>query len=84
MLALDEFIQGVASRAINTGADLVIDGLDLGERDSDLVNIVANAIGHALRNPDVTELDDVLNANWQCEDDQYETAAQWVRSWWDW
>lgn len=70
------------SRAANDGADLVTGGLDLGDRDRDLINIVVNAILSLLKNPAMT-LDDVLNENWQADGDD-ETAAEMVRSWWDW
>lgn len=70
------------SRAANDGADLVTGGLDLGERDTDLINVVVNATLSLLQHPEMS-LDDVLNANWEPDDD-HETAAEMVRSWWDW
>ncbi|MCS0601121.1 hypothetical protein NX794_07735 [Streptomyces sp. LP11] len=63
--------------AANGGADLVLDGLDLGDRDRDLINLVVNAIVTVGEDPLVDDLDTVIET-------QYETSPEEVRSWWDW
>ena len=47
-----------------------------------LVNIVVNAILSLLQHPGMT-LDEVFEANWDADED-HDTAAEMVRSWWDW
>jgi hypothetical protein len=54
------------SRAVNDGTDLVME-LGDGERDSDLLNLAANAALTLLDNPAAT-LDDVILANYQADD----------------
>ncbi|MFE7463082.1 hypothetical protein ACFU6R_03120 [Streptomyces sp. NPDC057499] len=61
----------------NQGADLVVGGPDLGDRDGDLINLVVNAIVTAAQDPQVADLDAAIEA-------QYETSPEEVRSWWDW
>lgn len=65
------------STAANEGADLVLGGLDLDDRDTDLINLVVNAIVTVAKDPMVDDLDTVIETN-------YETPADEVRSWWDW
>ncbi|MGK5496411.1 hypothetical protein [Streptomyces sp. URMC 125] len=60
------------SRAVNEGADLVIDEIG-GERDADLINLVVNAIMTCLETPGA-DIDTVLEENYEDPDD--------VRSWW--
>lgn len=83
----DEFVSSLVQEAMNKGINLTQSGLQLGDRDCDLLNIAGNAVGYAADHPDVTELDDVLNSGWQLDSEQeeeYKDAAAWVRSWWDW
>ncbi|MFK4187261.1 hypothetical protein ACI2L4_25105 [Streptomyces sparsogenes] len=67
--------------AVNAGAGLVLDGLNLGERDEDVINLVVNAALAVLDTPGATgedpkiTLDDVMNQN-------YDGGAKEVRSWW--
>ncbi|KPC89288.1 hypothetical protein [Streptomyces sp. STCH 565 A] len=63
--------------AVNQGADLVQEGLDLGDRDSDLINLVVNAIVTVAEDPDVDGLDTVIET-------QYGESPEEVRGWWDW
>lgn len=62
--------------AVNAGADLVMDNLELGDRDRDLLNLVVNAALSLLDAPAMT-LDDVIEEN-------YETSPSELRGWWDW
>ncbi|MFJ6183747.1 hypothetical protein [Streptomyces sp. NPDC092295] len=61
--------------ALNAGADLVIDGLDLGERDGDLKGLIISAVLTVLDAPRVDDLDEVLRRN-------YTTPPEEVRDWW--
>jgi hypothetical protein len=63
--------------ALATAADLVLadDGLAAGEREADLIGLVATAALVLLERPAVS-LDEVMNA-------RYEDGAARVRSWWD-
>ncbi|MGW2864316.1 hypothetical protein [Streptomyces sp. NPDC001205] len=61
------------SKAVNNGADLVGDELG-SERDTDLLNMVVNAVLTLLENPHYT-LDEVIT---ECYDEDPEE----VRSWW--
>ncbi|MEU2366190.1 hypothetical protein ABZ616_36520 [Streptomyces noursei] len=61
------------SNAVNNGVDLVNDELG-SERDTDLMNIVVNAVMTLLENPHYT-LDEVIQ---ECYDEDPEE----VRSWW--
>ncbi|MGW7434701.1 hypothetical protein [Streptomyces sp. NPDC054849] len=63
--------------AANGGADLVLDGLDLGDRDRDLINLVVNAIVTVAEDPQVDDLDSVIETN-------YDESPEDVRNWWDW
>jgi len=63
--------------AVNAAADLVHDGLGLGDRDMDVLNLVVNATATLIDNPDAT-LDDVIT-------EQYSTDPEELRGWWgDW
>ncbi|MEH6373672.1 hypothetical protein V7793_04830 [Streptomyces sp. KLMMK] len=62
------------SNAVNNGVDLVVDELTGSERDSDLMNMVVNAVMTLLENPHYT-LDEVIT---ECYDEDPEE----VRSWW--
>lgn len=64
------------TQAVNNGADAVKDALDLGERDTDLINLVVNAAITCLDNLDA-DFDQVVTAN-------YEATPSEVRDWWDW
>ncbi|MEU9795040.1 hypothetical protein AB0E27_31360 [Streptomyces sparsogenes] len=68
--------RGQVSTALNSGADLVSIGLDLGDRDTDLINLIVNAQAHVLDKPDA-DLDEVIGTN-------YSESPEEVRSWWDW
>ena len=65
------------TNAINAGADTIRDALDLGERDTDLVNLVVNAAVTSLEQPGST-FDDIVNANYT------DDTPDDVRGWWDW
>jgi hypothetical protein len=62
--------------AVNAGADVVKDALDVGERDTDLINLVVNAALVCLKQPEA-DFDDVVKAN-------YTETPDEVRGWWDW
>ncbi|MEV0443867.1 hypothetical protein AB0I84_02000 [Streptomyces spectabilis] len=63
---------------VNYGADIVLDGLDLGDRDSDLLGLAVVSMMHLLReDKSGAELDDVIRAH-------YESTPDEVRDWWDW
>jgi hypothetical protein len=62
------------SEAVNAGADLVRDDLDLGDCDTDLINLLVNAALTLLDEPGLS-LDDVIR---RC----YETEPAEVRGWW--
>jgi hypothetical protein len=72
------FTRDQVSTAMNAGADLVRDdpGLQLGDLEIDVINLVINAAMTQLDNPTVS-LDEVMNEN-------YDGGATEVRSWWDW
>jgi hypothetical protein len=59
--------------AVNAGVDLILDGFDCGERDSDLIGLVVNAAMTLLDNPSAT-LGDVLAGSYDSPEE--------VRSWW--
>lgn len=59
----------------NAGADLVIDALDLGDRDTDLINLVVNAACHVSEQPEAS-FDAMVRA-------KYDTDPNEVRDWWD-
>lgn len=63
------------SRAVNAGADLVLEDFDASEQDRDLVNIIVNAALTLLDKPDAT-LAEVIEENYGDEDPDE------VRSWW--
>ena len=71
-----ELTRDQVSQAVNDGAELVIhdDGLQVGERETDLINLVVNAAMTLLDKPGTT-LDQVMDSN-------YEGGAARVRSWW--
>jgi len=59
----------------NRAADMVVDELELPDTGSrDVVNLVVNAIGSLLREPDTNSLNDVIRDNYEEEPDE-------VRSW---
>jgi hypothetical protein len=64
------FTRDEVEAAWNNGAELVLqDGdLSLSDRDTDLVNLVCNAIGQCLDNPETDSLDDVILANYDPQD----------------
>lgn len=63
--------------AVHRGADRVIEELQLGERDIDLINLVRAAISTTLVQPEAP-LDDAIT-------EHFSHSAQEVRSWWsDW
>lgn len=62
--------------AVNAGADCIRDALDVGDRDTDLINLVVNAALTFLDQPEA-DFDAVVGAN-------YEASAREVRGWWDW
>ena len=66
------FTREQISRAVNAGAELVLDSLLLGERDEDLIDLVVNAALSKLDNPEV-DLDAVVQEHYS-ED---------LRGWWD-
>ena len=70
------FTRAQVEQAANAGADLVRDGLDIGDRDTDLINLVVNATLTMLDEPGVSDLDDVIR---RC----YETEPAEVRGWWN-
>lgn len=74
MDAQQTYTQQDVSRAVNAGADTVMDALDLGERDRDVVNLVVNAALAELERPGVT-FDAVIGAN-------FAETPQQVREWW--
>lgn len=62
------------SEAVNAGADLVRDDLDVDGRDVDLINLIVNAALTLLDEPGLS-LDDVIK---RC----YDTEPAEVRGWW--
>lgn len=69
------FIRGQVSQAVNEGADLVIEGLELDERDTDLVNLVVNAVMARLdAGNGALDLDDVIR-------ESYDEDPAEVRGW---
>lgn len=73
---MNDFDADQVMRAANDGADLVLSGFEVTDRETDLVNLVVNAISTCLTNPNAT-LDDVVSEN-------YETDLDEIRGWWDW
>ncbi|AIG81312.1 Hypothetical protein AJAP_42725 (plasmid) [Amycolatopsis japonica] len=63
-------------KAVHGGRDLVDEELTLTDRDSDLLDLVVNAILTRLDDPKV-DFDGVVE---EC----YEATPKTVRSWWDW
>ncbi|OZM70738.1 hypothetical protein CFN78_24040 [Amycolatopsis antarctica] len=68
------FTRDQVSRAVNDGADLVIDEVTTSDRDDDLINLVVNAALTRLNNP-TADLEQVVT---EC----YDTGPSDVRSWW--
>jgi len=64
--------------AINGGADLITDTLNLGDRDLDLVGLVANAILTRLENP-AASFQDVVKASYSVTPD--EIRNEWWGGW---
>lgn len=67
------------STAVNAGADLVSDELDLGDRDTDLLGIVVNAVMTLLKDP-TADLDKVIAENYQFEEED-ENPRKWWSGW---
>jgi hypothetical protein len=87
---MDGLTREQVEKAVNAGADLVLDDDQIGgsDRDRDLVNLVCNAILSLLDEPGLT-LDEVIERNWDGEeadgDEPAKTAVEVVRGWWgDW
>lgn len=66
-------IRGDFEASLERGADLVKDGLSLGERDTDLIDLVLNAVRDDLDKPGVT-LDEVIANH---GDDPAEFRTHW-------
>ncbi|WP_424214759.1 hypothetical protein ACN20G_23325 [Streptomyces sp. BI20] len=64
------------SKAVNAGADLVLDELDGSEHNDDLVSLVVNAIMARLDNPEIS-FDEMIRQNYGEEPEE-------VRGWWGW
>jgi hypothetical protein len=73
---MSEFTSEQVMRAANEGADLILEGFDVTDREIDLVNLVVNAISSCLKNPNAT-LSDVASEN-------YEADLEEIHGWWDW
>lgn len=63
----------VYDKSLELGADLVKRGLDLGERDCDLIDIVLNAIRDVDENPDISLDNSIRN---------HGDIPSKVRGWW--
>jgi hypothetical protein len=61
-------------KALVTAEDLLVQGLDLGERDVDLIGLLQNAVLTALEDS-ATSLDDVIRTHYSETPDQ-------IREWW--
>lgn len=61
-------------KAMNAGADLVLDDFDSGDRDRDFANAIVNAAMGVLDNPEVT-MTEVIKESYSDPPDE-------VRSWW--
>jgi hypothetical protein len=72
------FTREQVETAWNAGADLVLqdDDLQLGGRDTDLVNLVCNAIGTCLDHPETDSLETVILANYDPETDLLEDEEE--------
>jgi hypothetical protein len=68
------------SRAVNDGTDFVTGYLDLGERDTDLGNIFANAIGTAWRRQEPFTWEEFIGENWSADPGGSDDPA----TWWGW
>jgi hypothetical protein len=71
-------VMGIANKAAN----LVTDELDLpdcGRRD--VVNLVVNAIGSLMRNPETASLDEVIADNYSAEPEEVRDWANGVHGW---
>jgi hypothetical protein len=62
--------------AVSAGADLVTGGLGISGSGADLADLVARAALALLRNPGITELDEVIRAS-------YDDPPEKVRGWWN-
>lgn len=61
----DRYAYGEVMRIANHAVDMVADDLDLSDSGArDVVNLVVNAIGSLLRNPDTASLDQVIRDNY--------------------
>jgi hypothetical protein len=66
----------------NKAADLVIKELglpDCGRRD--VVNLVVNAIGSLMENPETASLDEVIRDNYSAEPEEVRSWAEGVDGW---
>jgi hypothetical protein len=74
--------------AVNAGADFIIAELDLGDRDTDLVNLVANAIGTAWKRAgsmEDVEWEEFAAENWGDPPEDIDDRESWdPKNWWDW
>ncbi len=74
--------------AVNAGADFIIAELDLGDRDTDLVNLVANAIGTAWKRAgsmEDVEWEEFVAENWGDPPEDIDDRKSWdPKNWWDW
>lgn len=66
-------IDQIVSDAANGAAELMLDGLDLGDRDTDLLNLFVNATVHLAGHPHA-DLDEIIEAN-------YSDSPKEVRGW---
>lgn len=67
------FTRNRVCRAVNDGADLVSDSLSLGGLETDLLNVMVNAVIAKLDDPDV-DFDTMIEENFEGD----------PRDWWDW
>lgn len=75
-MPIDTEIQEIVREAANQGAELVLDALNLGDRDRDLINLVINATVYLATEP-TASFDEMVDANFS------DSSAE-VRAWWDW
>lgn len=70
------FTRDQVSTAVNAGADLVRDELELGDRDCDLLNVAVCAMLTVLDDPSA-DLDKVIAQNWELGE-----GTENPRDWW--
>ncbi len=80
------YTEEAVNRALNQAADLIVDDeglfpMETGDsiKARTLIDLLVGATMFLLRTPGMT-LDDIMNANWQPDED-HETAAAMVRYW---